>query len=271
MSKSFQKQASWEECRGLALSRQARRTYATAWTDRRLERAFFTTMPVAMAAVVFLGFSRTFFLRPWFPEAKALAAPEAVFYVHGILNTGWMALLIVQALLIRTRRIGLHRQLGIVGVVLAGAIVIVGSGSCLVAAHRPGGFIGVPIPPLQFLAEALPDMFLFGLFVGLAIVWRQNTQTHKRLMLLATINLLEAAIARIPLPCITNGPPLMARWLSDVFILLLVIWDLSTRRRLHPATFWGGLLIVASQPLRLMVGETHAWLTFAKWAVGLLN
>src|ERR1051326_1045975 len=154
MSKSFQEQASWEEQSGLALSRQARRTYPTALTDRRLERAFFT----AMAAVVFLGFSRTFFLRPWFPEAKALAAPEAVFYVHGILNTGWMALLIVQALLIRRRRIGLHRQLGILGVLLAGAIVIVGSGSCLVAAHRPGGFIGVPIPPLQFLAEALPDM-----------------------------------------------------------------------------------------------------------------
>ena len=244
---------------------------ATPLIDRRLERAFYTAMPIAMAAVVFLGFSRTFFLRPWFPEAKALAAPEAVFYFHGVLNATWMALLIVQTLLIRTGKIGLHRQLGIFGVVLAAAIVIAGTGGSLVAAHRPGGFIGVPIPPLQFLAEALPDMFLFGLFVGLAVVWRQNRQAHKRLMLLATVNLLEAAIVRIPLPFIAAGAPLMSRWLSDVFIVLLAIWDLISRRRLHPATLWGGLLIVASQPLRLMLGETQAWLTFAKWAVGLLN
>jgi uncharacterized membrane protein YozB (DUF420 family) len=228
-------------------------------------------IPVGMAAVVFVGFSRTFFLRGLFPEAEALAAPEAVFYVHGTLNTAWMALQIVQAALIRARRVELHRRLGYFGVALAISIVVVGSNACFVAARRPGGFIGVPIPPLQFLAVVLPDLLLFGLFVGLAVAWRQESQAHKRLMLLATANLLEAAIVRIPLAFIADGAPLMGRWLSDVFIVLLVIWDLRSRGRLHPATLWGGLLMVLSQPLRLMVGATQPWLTFARWAVGTLG
>lgn len=99
-------------------------------------------------------------------------------------------------------------------------------------------------------------MLLFGLFVGLAFSWRQESQAHKRLMLLATVNLLEAAIVRIPVGFIAGGGPLIGRWLSDVFIVLLVIWDISSRRRLRPVTLWGGLLIVASQPLRLVASAT---------------
>ena len=228
-------------------------------------------MSAAKAAVVSLGFSRTFFLRPWFPGAEAFAAPEAIFYVHGALNTTWMALLIVQAVLIRTRQVALHRRLGLFGGILAAIIVVVGSTGCLVAARRPGGFIGVPIPPLQFLAAVLTDLLLFGLFVGLALAWRQDSQAHKRLMLLATVNLLDAAIVRIPVAFIADGAPLMSHWLSDAFIILLIIWDASTRRRLHPVTLWGGLLIVASQPLRFMVGATQPWLAFARWAVSLLG
>jgi hypothetical protein len=42
-------------------------------------------------------------------------------------------------------------------------------------------------------------------------------------------------------------------------------YDLTTRRRIHPTMAWGGLLIVASQPLRLMLSGTPAWMAFATW------
>lgn len=61
------------------------------------------------------------------------------------------------------------------------------------------GFIGVSAPPLRFLAIPLGDLALFTVFVVLAVVWRRDTQSHKRLMLLATIGLLDAAIVRSPL------------------------------------------------------------------------
>jgi len=48
----------------------------------------------------------------------------------------------------------------------------------------------------------------------------------------------------------------------------MLVYDLGTRRRVHPATVWGGLVLVASQPLRLMISETAAWSAFAAWATG---
>ena len=42
-------------------------------------------------------------------------------------------------------------------------------------------------------------------------------------------------------------------------------YDLATLRRVHPATLWGGLAIVISQPLRLAISGTGLWLGFARW------
>jgi len=232
---------------------------------------FFSAMTVCMAAVVFVGFSQTFFLRPWFPEAEVRAAPEIFFYIHGIVFTAWMVLLIVQTSLVRTGRLALHRTLGGFGCGLAAFMVVIGVAGLLIAAHRRGGFIGVPLPPLQFLALPIWDPLLFGVFVGLGYAWRRDPASHKRLMILATVNLLEAAIIRIPFDFIADGAPLMARWLSDVFIFALVAWDLASRGRLHPVTLWGGLVIIASQPLRILIMDTQPWLAFAHWAVDLLD
>jgi hypothetical protein len=44
-----------------------------------------------------------------------------------------------------------------------------------------------------------------------------------------------------------------------------------TLRRLHPATLWGGLLVVGSGPLRLAIALTDAWLAFANWTVALVK
>jgi hypothetical protein len=65
----------------------------------------------------------------------------------------------------------------------------------------------------------------------------------------------------LPLP---PGPPTFFG-LADLFIVALLVYDLSTRGKVHPATIWGGLLIVASQPLRLMISGTPPWLAFASW------
>jgi len=232
------------------------------------ERLFYTGVAIAMFATVFLGFARSFFLRPWFPDVPA--APEPVFFVHGVVFTAWLVLLVVQPALVAAHRTDLHRKLGWLGAGLAVAMVALGTFGALVAARRPTGFVGVPIPPLQFLVVPLVDMVLFATLVGLAIVKRRDTQSHKRLMLLASVNLLAAGIARWPFAVMQAGPP-MYFGLSDLFIVALGAWDLASRGRLHPVTLWGGLAIVVSQPLRLVLSGTGAWLAFAAWAVGLLG
>ena len=231
------------------------------------ERRFFTGMALAILATVVVGFSRSFFLRPLFPERPSPS--EMIFYVHGVVFTAWIVLLVVQVSLVAGGRTELHRKIGPFSAALAVAVVVLGTLGALIAARRATGFTGITIPPLQFLAVPIFDMILFAPFVWLAIAQRRNPQSHKRWMLLATVNLVTAAIARWPgvLPL----GPLAFFGLTDLFVIALAIWDFRTRGRLHPVTLWGGLLTIVSQPLRLVVSSTEGWLVFAKWATELLG
>ena len=65
-------------------------------------------------------------------------------------------------------------------------------------------------------------------------------------------------------------PALFERWIfSKPYFrhdALCVAWDWAAQKRLHPAFLWGGLVVVASQPVRLLVSGTGAWMAFAAWA-----
>lgn len=243
------------------------RSPAIPVTGTAAERRFFSGMALAMLATVFVGFAPSFFLRPLFPGWPA--PTESIFYVHGVAFAAWIALLVTQALLVTGRRTDLHRRLGAFGAVLAVVMVVIGAVAALVAARRATGFVGIPVPPLQFLAIPAFDLLLFACFVSLGVAQRGTPQNHKRWMLLATINLLAAAIARWPV--LGGFGPLAYFGLTDLFVVALAVWDLRTRKRLHPVTLWGGLALILSQPLRLAISATEGWQTFARWATGLLG
>jgi hypothetical protein len=86
-------------------------------------------------------------------------------------------------------------------------------------------------------------------------------------MLLAALNLLPPAIARLPLHFIEAGGPLVFFGLTDLCVLAAVAFDTYKQRRLHPAFAWGALLLIASHPLRILLAGTDAWLRFATWLV----
>jgi hypothetical protein len=222
-------------------------------------------MTLALLATVLVGFARSFFLRPLFPEWPS--PPETIFYVHGTVFTAWFVLLVVQTSLVAAGRTDLHRKLGVFGVGLAAAMVVLGVMGAMTGARRPTGFVGIPVPPLQFLAIPMFDMAMFASFVALAIAKRRDPQSHKRWMLLASINLITAAIARWP-GVISLGLPPVFFGLTDLFLVPIVFWDLKSRGRVHPVTLWGGLVLVVSQPLRLLVSGTAVWMVFARWITG---
>ena len=86
-------------------------------------------------------------------------------------------------------------------------------------------------------------------------------------MFLATISLLGAAFTRWPLALVVNGPRAFFAT-TDLFIVVTLVHDLVSERRLHPANVWGGLVVVASQPLRLAIAGTGTWLAFARAILG---
>ncbi|MGI8735589.1 MAG: hypothetical protein ACR2LM_20085 [Pyrinomonadaceae bacterium] len=232
----------------------AQQTFSTPRADRR----FFTAMSIAAAITVFAGFAPTYFLKSAF-RAPALSP---LLHVHGLLFTSWILLFVIQTSLISARRIDIHRRLGIPGGLLASAMLVVGYFAAIGAAQRGASPPGGP-PPLVFLAIPLGDLVVFALLVGTGLYFKRRAQIHKRLLLLATISLLTPAIAR--LPHVASAGPLAFFGLTDLFILVCLIYDRIVRGRIHPAFLWGGLLIVVSQILRLLISGTDAWLAFASW------
>jgi len=227
--------------------------------DKRRERLFYRGMVVAIVITVFAGFSRTFYLRPYFQTQPLIP----LLVLHGVVFSSWIVLLITQTTLVATKRTRTHMRLGIAGGVLASLMIVIGTVTALVRAKGPSPVPGVN--PLSFLTIPLGDMLVFAILVGAAFYFRRRADVHKRLMLLATIGILPAAVARLPLAFIQQGGPLVFFGLSDLFIVPLVIYDFVTRGRPHRATVLGGSLIVLSHPLRLLVGNSHAWLVFATW------
>ena len=233
------------------------------------ERRFYLTLILMMIAAVVFGFARSVFLRPLFP---AFPTPqEPFFYVHGVLYFAWMVLMLVQASLISARNPALHMRLGVVAYGLVPAMIAMGVIGSLIAARRPGGFVGVPVPPLQFLAVVLGDMVMFGLFTALALAYRRQPQAHKRLILLAAMVLMDPSIGRWPIDALAQIPD-YSFWLKIVlFLMPLIVWDVMTLRRLHWATLTGSIVLIVEGLARGPIGATPQWLTFAKWATGLLG
>jgi hypothetical protein len=226
--------------------------------DRRL----YIWVAVFIPIIVLAGFARTYYLKGLFGTP---ALPGLLVHLHGIVMTSWVVLFVVQVWLVAARRTRLHQRLGVLGAILAGLVFLVGVVTAINAAAR-GSSSGPP--PLQFLVVPLGDMLVFAILIGTALHFRRRMEIHKRLMLLAAVNLLTPAIARIPLQFIETGGPLVFFGLTDVCVLACVGFDTVKQRRLRPVFVWGTLLIVASQPLRLLLAGTDAWMRFAAWLVG---
>ena len=241
-----------------------------ARVDRRREHVFFICMAFAMTTVVFIGFARSFFLSFLWTEHDPHASSEPVYYVHGALAAAWMTLTVIQPSLIASRRVKWHRQVGSLGAVLAGSVVLTSIVVLLASAARPPDSV-LPPTPLDFLGVLLSGIGMFGILVGLAIAFRRDGPSHKRLMYLATINLLQAAIVRIPFAFLFDAGPVTTFLLAYTFIVPLLVWDIGVLRRIHPVTLWGGLGLIVSLPVRLWLSGTAVWLTAAKWAVDLVS
>ncbi len=229
--------------------------------DRRLYIWFAALMPL----IVLAGFARTYYLKGFFGTPSL---PGLLVHLHGLVMTTWVVLFITQVTLVATRRTRTHMRLGIFGAGLAALVVVVGVVTAVFAAAR-GGSPGPP--PLQFLVVPLVDMLVFAVLIGSALYFRRRMDIHKRLMLIAAVNLLTPAIARIPLNFIQTGGPLAFFGLTDVVLLACVAFDTIKHRRLHPVFLWGTIVVIASQPLRLMLAGTDAWMHFAKALVGLVK
>jgi len=111
-------------------------------------------------------------------------------------------------------------------------------------------------------------MVLFAGLVGSALWLRRRPEHHKRLMLVATLGILPAAISRIPIEAFQSAGLPAFFGVADLLILGCIAADTIRHRRLHPAFGWGFGFVVLTQVARFLLAGTAQWMTFAKWLTG---
>ena len=195
-----------------------------------------------------------------------------IVHVHAAVFVSWLVLLTAQVLLIRNRRVDLHRSLGLAGAVLAGIMVILGPATALTVQLLQWRQTGSsPI----FLAVQLTDILAFGTLIGTALLLRRNAAVHKRLVLLATLYISDAGFARWLGPGITAalGAGFWGRGAhlylaNDVLALGIGAYDLITRGRLQPAYLAGIAWTLLLQLVALTLLFTPAWAPVALHLIG---
>jgi hypothetical protein len=195
-----------------------------------------------------------------------------IVHFHAVAFVGWLVLLTVQVLLIRRSRHDLHRKLGIAMMGLAAIMVVLGPATAIVVQRAQ---FGTPDSDPAFFAIQFFDIVAFAGLVIAAFLQRSNSPAHKRLMLLATLNISDAGFARWlggPLHGVFGDSlwPYMPNFYlaNDLLILGLGAYDLITRRRLHPAYIAGALWIGAIQ---LIIGYLYTapwWKVFTTHLIG---
>lgn len=255
----------------------------------RAKPGFYMWMAAAMAAAAFLGFAPTF----WLPMTQGLSERIAVIALHAALFYGWNFFLIYQGWLVAAGKTPRHRDVGMIGVSLATAMVIIGALAALNSEKR-GIAAGYASPSEAFLIVPLAALFTFAVLVTAAIMNVRNSEWHKRLLVVATAVILEAAVARLYITFVVMGghlppfqgnvglaglggpPPPVAGVLPTAFIVQLfplagMFYDWRTRGKVHPAYWWAVGFALAVQLLKIPISDTAAWHSFARWMLSLTN
>jgi hypothetical protein len=231
---------------------------------------FFLGVSAFMLVGVFVGFSRTFYLRALLGTQDVVTGSGLPWHLHlhGAVMSAWFLLVLVQAVLIQRQRVVTHRRLGTLGAMLALVVVIVGVFTIVSSIPRANLAKSDPAVISRIVVDDMLEMVVtFPVLVGMGIWFRRKPDTHKRLMWLS---------------CVTLWPPVLARYIATFAILgwptwlvfavtpftwliALVVHDVIKRRRLHPATVWGGLISVLPIVIGPALSRTDAGRAFVIW------
>ncbi len=234
---------------------------------------FYAWMAATCVGVAVLGFMPTYFM----PLVKGQFAGPPIVHIHGMIFFGWTLLFTVQTWLVASGRTLAHRSWGMLGVSWATAMVfavfatIVSRVALLSAAgHRDEA--------LAFSWVQVGGILLFATMFVLAIVNVRKPDVHKRLLLVGTISLLQAPIARwfavalapptppgsvgLPPPLPLTIPPGIV---ADLLIVTAIIYDWRTRGKPHPVYLIAGGAVLAFQLTVPVIGGSDTWKSIAGW------
>lgn len=204
-----------------------------------------------------------------------------VLHAHAVAMGAWLLLLLTQTTLVATGNTAHHRKLGVAGMVLAPTVVV------LMFLVARGGYVGLATMPAgvmpaeqlestksflsNLLLEQIRSVVLFGVLVAWALAARKrDAETHKRMLILATLLPLPAAIDRITwLPSTFPDSPVTV-WLYQLLWLSPALaYDLWRLGKVHKAYVIGIGLNVPFILLSYSMWGTPEWRAWVPKLLGL--
>ncbi len=228
---------------------------------------FYFGMGLAGLVVVAVGFGWTYAV-PMFRQT--FSAPWFV-HLHGASALAWLLLFIGQPLLVRWRRSGLHRKLGLVALPLAITVCISGIATAGWAASRDLPHIGSAAT--SALAGTVTGLSLFVLLVAAAIMLRKRPDWHKRLMLLATIHLLWPAFFRLRhwLPEVPNPEIWLALVCAYLPIVIAAVRDKAKYGKVHPVWLFVAPALLVEQSFEVAFFDQGLQRDLGQWLYSLFG
>ena len=189
--------------------------------------------------------------------------PSPVVDVHAVVFTGWLLLLTVQVLLVVVDRVSVHRRLGWFTAGWAGVMFVLGLWTAMVAKAPVES--GPASPP--FLSVNFGSLIAFAFFVLWGVALRGNAAAHKRIMILATIAILDPGPGRLT-GWLWPEPHSMVAWYfynfwGDVLVLAaMAAWD-AKRGRLMKQFATGAVSLVIFECLMDLLYHWGPWKVFS--------
>jgi hypothetical protein len=224
---------------------------ATTGFKTFLSRYFYFCMSLVLAGLVVWGFSRTvnhnlFHANPPRP---------VLLWMHGAAFSTWIVFFIVQSGLVRMRKVSVHRTLGWFGAGLATFMVGLGFTIAVVMTRFDAQVLHQKDVD-SFLSIPFLDMIAFGTLIALAIAWRKTPDYHRRLVFIASCELMDAAVGRFDFVFNHNlfYPAL------DLLIVLGMVRDLIVDGRVHKVYLYALPVMIVGQSLAVYLWRGNpAW------------
>jgi len=234
---------------------------------------FYVRIAAACLVVAVVGFTPTY----WLPLFRGTLNVPAISHLHAAVFYSWTLLFLAQTWLAANRKLTRHREWGVVGVALATTMVFVGMAAAITSLKQSTAD-GFGDAVRAFTVIPVSGLVFFVALFTIALMKVRQLEIHKRLMLVATVSLLQAAVGRwflifiapVPLGGGPVSPPpvfvtIMPGLLSDLLIVAAMVHDRKTTGRVHPVYWIAGGALVALQVLRVPLSTTAAWTQVAHW------
>lgn len=226
------------------------------------------------AIVAFIGFLLFAIIGFWNSYfTKILDQENYRMHTHGIAILLWLILLIVQPYLIRTKRTGLHKKIGVFSYLLVPVLVLTTLDLLKFKLPETG-----PLGNINsfFIALVVNALIAFLIFYGLAIYHKRNANLHARYMICTAFPMFTPITDRIIgnhfpsllayVPNIDGMPvaPVIGFLMADVLLVGLCVWDWRANKRWNVFPF--ALLVLTCYHFSVLNFYKYSfWQSICEW------